>query len=85
MPAFLAERLHQALKVGLEILYTSLASLKGNVKIVLNIDGISYFFPTLIEFSFIVNLSTNLSGVHEYTNHYRERYSEMLPKLFPSV
>lgn len=48
MPAFLAERLHQALKVGLEISYMILASLKENVKIVLNINGISYFFSTLM-------------------------------------
>lgn len=50
MPAFLAERLHQALKVGLEISYTFEVSLKENMKILLNIDGISYFFSTLMSF-----------------------------------
>ena len=32
MPAFLAERLHQALKVSLEISYTFLVSLQENIK-----------------------------------------------------
>lgn len=48
MAAFLAERLHRALKVGLEISHTFLASLKDNVKIVLNIDGISHFSSILM-------------------------------------
>ena len=47
-PAFLAKRLHQALKVGLEISYIFLTSLKENVKILLNVDGLSYFFSTLM-------------------------------------
>ena len=60
-PAFLAERLYRALKVGLEISFIFLASLKENVKILLNIDGISCFFSILIEFSFVANLSANLA------------------------
>lgn len=36
-------------------------SFPQNVKILLNIDGISYFFSILIEFSFVANLSTNLA------------------------
>lgn len=47
-PAFLAERLHQALKVGLEILYVLSVSLEEDVKMLLNIDGMSQFFCTLL-------------------------------------